>query len=132
MDKIIDFSDPQKTEQQVHMHIGQQLRHQRLIAGLSQEDLGQELQVTFQQYQKYENAVNRISPGKLYVLAHALQVPVGSLFPQLHVKDYDPPPPRVLQIMRRISQVVALHPNEMSAISKALIMICGKEAADEE
>ncbi|MDE3016368.1 MAG: helix-turn-helix transcriptional regulator [Pseudomonadota bacterium] len=132
MDKTIDFSDPRKAEAQVHQHIGCQLRHQRLIAGLSQEDMAQELHITFQQYQKYEKATNRVSPGKLYLLARALQVSVGSLFPQPNVRDYDPAPPRVLQIMRRISRVVALHPDEMSAISKALILICGKDAADEQ
>ncbi len=105
MDKTIDFSDPRKAEAQVHQHIGCQLRHQRLIAGLSQEDMAQELHITFQQYQKYEKATNRVSPGKLYLLARALQVSVGSLFPQPNVRDYDPAPPRVLQIMRRISRV---------------------------
>jgi len=94
--------------------------------------MAREILVTFQQYQKYEYGINRISPGKLYRLANVLQQSVASLFPQDKVKDYAPTPPRVLQIMRLISPVAALHPDEMAAIAKALTRICGNASAAEE
>ncbi len=131
MEKTVDFKNQDKAELQVHRYIGEQLRKHRMQAGLSQEDLGNELQVTFQQYQKYEQGKNRISPGNLYILAHVLQVPIASLFPQIKVKDYEPTAPRLLQIMKRISRVVNLHPDEMAAISKALLKICGDDGAAE-
>jgi len=132
MEKTIDLANPKKIEKYVHVHIGKRLRHYRLLSGLSQEDMARVILVTFQQYQKYEHGVNRISPGKLYVLAHVLHLPVASFFPQNEVKDYVPTPPRVLQIMRLISPVAALHPDEMAAIAKALTRICENAPAAEE
>ena len=131
MARKIEISDEAKAERMVHEYIGERLRHHRLMAGLSQENLATEILVTFQQYQKYEYGKNRLSAGKLYLLARALEVPVGMLFPQDQVKDYEPAPPRALQVMRRISRIVSLHPDEMSAISKALSSICGNGSDDE-
>ncbi len=132
MDKAIDFRNPTKTEEKVHKHIGERLRHYRLSSGLSQEVIAKELKVSFQQFQKYENAKNRISPGKLFILAHVLRIPVGTFFPQVDVKDYEATPPRVLRVMKSISRVIALHPEEMAVIAKALASMCEQdEPADE-
>lgn len=127
MDKAIDFKNPAKAEEKIHRHIGERLRHYRISHGLSQEVISKELKVTFQQFQKYENASNRISPGKLFILAHALQLPIGAFFPQNEIKDYEPTPPRALRVMKSISRVIALHPDEMAAIAKALASICGED-----
>ena len=50
----------------VDMHVGQRLRLRRTLLGLSQEQLGTELNITFQQVQKYERAANRISASRLW------------------------------------------------------------------
>jgi len=46
---------------------------------MSQEDLGGALGVSFQQIQKYEKGVNRLSSGRLIQLATALQCSVTDL-----------------------------------------------------
>ena len=51
-----------------------------MLAGLSQSDLAATIGLTFQQLQKYERGVNRISASKLYLLARYLNVPVSALF----------------------------------------------------
>ena len=43
---------------------------------MSQTDLGNLLDVTFQQIQKYENGANRISAGRLHSIAEILEVPI--------------------------------------------------------
>jgi transcriptional regulator with XRE-family HTH domain len=50
------------------------------MIGVSQERLGSELGITFQQIQKYENGVNRISSSRLHQIARILSVPVTSFF----------------------------------------------------
>src|SRR5882672_193352 len=60
--------------------IGQMLRALRLERGLSQSDLGSKVGVTFQQLQKYEKGVNRISAGWLARVAAALKVPVTAFY----------------------------------------------------
>jgi transcriptional regulator with XRE-family HTH domain len=52
----------------------------RMLLGISQEKLSRLLGLTFQQVQKYERGINRISAGRLYELAHILRVPVGFFF----------------------------------------------------
>src|SRR5256885_14869264 len=60
--------------------IGVKLRALRLDRGLSQGDLGRVVGVTFQQLQKYEKGVNRISAGRLVRIAAALAVPVTAFY----------------------------------------------------
>src|SRR2546423_14980079 len=60
--------------------IGQKLRALRLDGGLSQGDLGAMVGVTFQQLQKYEKGVNRISAGRLVRIAAALNLPVTAFY----------------------------------------------------
>ncbi len=61
-------------------HIGSQIRHIRMTAGVSQEQLGKALGVTFQQIQKYESGANRISAGRLFVLAKRLGAQVTDFY----------------------------------------------------
>ena len=55
-------------------------------AGLSQAQLGKETGVTFQQIQKYERGVNRISASKLFEFSNLLDVPVSFFFENLRKK----------------------------------------------
>ncbi|MEM9738771.1 MAG: helix-turn-helix transcriptional regulator [Pseudomonadota bacterium] len=56
--------------------VGQRVRWRRRELKLTQEKLGDLLDLTFQQVQKYEKGVNRISAGRLYEVASVLDVPV--------------------------------------------------------
>ncbi|MEL6661422.1 MAG: helix-turn-helix transcriptional regulator [Pseudomonadota bacterium] len=56
--------------------VGQRVRWRRRELKLTQEKLGDLLDLTFQQVQKYEKGVNRISAGRLYEMAGVLGVPV--------------------------------------------------------
>ncbi len=47
---------------------------------MSQEKLGEALNLTFQQIQKYERGANRIGSSRLYQLANILDVPVSFFF----------------------------------------------------
>jgi transcriptional regulator with XRE-family HTH domain len=63
------------------VHIGQQIRIARISAGLSQEHLGEALGLTFQQVQKYEKGINRVSGSRLSQMVAALKLPsVDALF----------------------------------------------------
>jgi transcriptional regulator with XRE-family HTH domain len=47
---------------------------------MSQTDLADALDLTFQQVQKYERGANRISASKLYEAAQAVKVPIEYFF----------------------------------------------------
>jgi transcriptional regulator with XRE-family HTH domain len=69
-----------KTPNPVDRFVGSRVRMQRLLAGMSQEKLGDALGLTFQQVQKYEKGTNRISASRLQQLAKILGVPVSFFF----------------------------------------------------
>ncbi len=58
------------------VHVGSRVRLRRMLLGMSQEKLGEQLGLTFQQVQKYEKGVNRIGAGRLHELSRVLGVPV--------------------------------------------------------
>jgi transcriptional regulator with XRE-family HTH domain len=62
--------------------VSKKLKMRRLMLGLSQQDLGQAVDVSIQQVQKYEKATNRISSGKLHAFSKVLKVPVSYFFDQ--------------------------------------------------
>jgi transcriptional regulator with XRE-family HTH domain len=47
---------------------------------MSQEKLGDQLGVTFQQVQKYERGTNRVGASRLWRLSQVLEVPVSYFF----------------------------------------------------
>ena len=64
----------------VDMHVGKRVRLRRTLLGLSQEQLGTELNITFQQVQKYERGANRISASRLWDIGQILDVPINYFF----------------------------------------------------
>ena len=67
----------------VDTHVGNRVKLRRNLLGLSQEKLGEALKLTFQQVQKYERGVNRISASRLYGLSRVLDVPISFFFDDL-------------------------------------------------
>ncbi len=61
-------------------NVGVQLRQRRALLGMSQEKLADQLGITFQQVQKYENGANRVSASRLYELSKVLDIPVSFFF----------------------------------------------------
>ncbi|CAN7581014.1 helix-turn-helix domain-containing protein [Bosea sp. LjRoot90] len=64
----------------IDRYVGSRVRMQRMMAGISQEKLGDALGLTFQQIQKYEKGTNRISASRLQQIAKMLGVPVAFFF----------------------------------------------------
>ncbi|USQ97086.1 helix-turn-helix domain-containing protein [Caulobacter sp. RL271] len=64
----------------VDHHVGARVRMRRKLIGVSQEQLADALELTFQQVQKYERGENRISASKLYRIASLLGTDVSYFF----------------------------------------------------
>ena len=70
----------QKEPHPIDRHVGGRVRLQRTLIGMSQEQLGDKLGVTFQQVQKYEKGSNRISASRLWQISKILSAPVSFFF----------------------------------------------------
>ena len=65
---------------QIDAHVGHRLRVRRSLLGLSQEKVAEAIGLTFQQVQKYERGMNRVSAGRLFQFSAILDVPVSYFF----------------------------------------------------
>lgn len=71
---------PKKSPNPIDIHVGGRVRLRRMLIGMSQERLGELLDLTFQQVQKYEKGTNRIGASRLYQIAKYLGVNVQFFF----------------------------------------------------
>ena len=67
--------------------IGQRIRTARLESKMSQTDLGETMNISFQQIQKYENGKNRVSARDIVLIAKALNKPVDYFVGELDVRQ---------------------------------------------
>ena len=77
----------------IDVHVGKMLRIRREQRGISRRRLGQAAGVVHHQVEKYEAAINRVSPGCLYRFARFLDVPVVYFFEDLVPPTAQVPPP---------------------------------------
>lgn len=86
-------------------HLGARVRMRRLMLKMSQEKLGDELGITFQQIQKYEKGTNRISASRLQDMSRVLDVPVPFFFEGLPstrgkvLKEYSADPSQYFEVL---------------------------------
>ncbi|MEM9198467.1 MAG: helix-turn-helix domain-containing protein [Pseudomonadota bacterium] len=64
----------------VDVHVGKRIRYRRWMVGMTQQQLGDLIGIKFQQIQKYETGMNRVSASRLWDIAQALSVSVSFFF----------------------------------------------------
>ena len=64
----------------VDVHVGKRIRHRRWMNGTTQQQLAEQVGIKFQQIQKYETGMNRVSASRLWDIATVLNVPVSFFF----------------------------------------------------
>ena len=67
----------------VDVHVGSRLRLRRTLLGVSQEKLGDSVNLTFQQIQKYERGANRVGASRLYEFSRILDVSISYFFDEM-------------------------------------------------
>lgn len=116
-------------EQQFLVNMGKLLRISRINKSLTQTDMGNIIEVTFQQIQKYENGKNRISLYYLMRWAEAVQMPVSYFFSE---KGIDA---NILEIGKRtlcyIKELHQLPPKQRRAITCLITSILEPSTTEE-
>lgn len=64
----------------VDIHVGRKVKLLRNMAGVTQTELADRLELTFQQVQKYEKGSNRISSSKLFEISQILDRDITEFF----------------------------------------------------
>lgn len=68
---------------QIDVMVGEKVRALRLVAGITQQELAVKTNLTFQQIQKYEKGINRISVSRAWDICNILNVDINMLFTEL-------------------------------------------------
>lgn len=64
----------------IDAYLGERMRLRRVDLGWTQEALAAQLEISYQQIQKYESGSNRISASRLYEIAQLLETDIGYFF----------------------------------------------------
>lgn len=106
--------------------LGRRIRAHRQALGLTQTDLAQRIDVTYQQLMKYEHGESQVSPGRLVMIAEALKLDAAQLLEEaqalLGIGRSSPPPDRTqieLQVVAR--QVTPAGRRALLAVAKAMV-----------
>jgi transcriptional regulator with XRE-family HTH domain len=89
--------------------VGARIRERRTTLGMTQQQLAQLVGVTYQQLHKYEQAINRISAGRLFRCAVALNASVDFFFQDLESPTLPQGHRRSLSLSRAFNQITELH-----------------------
>lgn len=64
----------------VDVHVGKRMRHRRWMVGMTQQQLAERVGIKFQQIQKYETGMNRVSASRLWEISAAMNVQPSFFF----------------------------------------------------
>jgi len=99
----------------VEKYIGQQIKMLRMSAKMSQKALAEEIGITYQQIQKYETGMNRISVARIWQFCRIFQVTPDFLFRN------------VLALSDDTSKAGELIPNNMATSQDIRLMLAFKK-----
>ena len=114
----------------IDRHVGERIRARRAELGLTQEQLAQALQVSYQQVQKYETGANRISAGRMFEIARKLGVDVSYFFEGLGLDEAGEQPPMehggrqraAIELVRKFAQIEDPHVRSaIAGLVKAIV-----------
>ncbi|WP_169728758.1 helix-turn-helix domain-containing protein [Salinarimonas rosea] len=69
-----------KHPNEIDREIGRRIKQRRTDLGLNQQSLAQQIGVSYQQVQKYENGTDRVGASRLFAVANALHCPVADFY----------------------------------------------------
>jgi transcriptional regulator with XRE-family HTH domain len=108
----------------IDRHVGARLRERRVMLGLSQQQLAELIGVTFQQAYKYERGINRVTSGRLYEIAQALDVDIGYFFDRTGSDDASRPTQQERLLLEFVRYFMAIpnrrHQEEIVSLAHAL------------
>ena len=108
--------------------VGGKIYSLRLAKGLSRQQLSKVIGVTHQQLQKYEKGTNRISVGRLVLIAKALSKDVSYFYEGLEANDKEPVMTQhqrmCIEVSRNFMKILSSeHQNAVNTLVKSLSKI---------
>ena len=92
----------------IDIYVGTKIRLTRAARGISQQQLADMLSISFQQLQKYERGINRISASRLWEVSQALGVNIAYFFEGAegnHAEEIEDISTRTIELATQINQI---------------------------
>jgi transcriptional regulator with XRE-family HTH domain len=106
----------------VDRHVGQRIRMQRVLVGMTQQRLAMLIGVSYQQQHKYELGADRITAGRLHAIARALDVDLADLFVGLEGQASDEHDDLTLELLRAFLRIRnPRHQRAICLLARALV-----------
>ncbi|MDP4708440.1 MAG: helix-turn-helix domain-containing protein [Rickettsiaceae bacterium] len=110
---------------EVDQFVGGKIFSLRLAKGLSRQQLSKAIGVTHQQLQKYEKGANRISVGRLVLIAQALSKDVSYFYEGMETDMHEPVMTQhqrmCIEVSRNFMKITsAEHQNAVNTLVKSL------------
>jgi transcriptional regulator with XRE-family HTH domain len=112
-----------RTPLEFYGNMGKNIRNARTMAGMSQQNIGDALGITFQQQQKYEKGVNRCPIHHLVTISQITSVPMMDIIGLRDVKDASKR--RELTLMRKLLDM----PDDYLMLVEKMVTELGKMGA---
>jgi transcriptional regulator with XRE-family HTH domain len=110
--------------------MGERIKARRNRVGLTQDELGKALGVSFQQVQKYEKGTNRVSTGKLMQICQTLDCSIAELTDGMGGKDAKITPASTFAASREgVAIIEAMSKIDDIAIRRSIIQLAERLAA---
>ena len=106
---------------EIDIYAGKRLRERRKLSNITQSKIAREFGVSFQQIQKYERGINRMSAGAIYKFSEILHIPPSYFFPKTNSKIVETP----IAVSKLARDFMRLKPDMQKPI-KELIETCIK------
>lgn len=104
----------------INKSIGQKIRQLRLSKGLSSKQLGEKINVTYQQISKYENGIDHISGARLDIVARALDTQISYFFaPETRELPISNPKGRLQIEMARVFEEIPSRKQQAALVALA-------------
>lgn len=120
---------------EIENHIGKQIKLLRLSRKISQKELAKKMGITYQQVQKYENGLNKISVSRLWQVCEIFEISPNFLFEDIlsdeqGAKNAAPLIPNSLATSQDMKLMLAFKKIEDSAKRALMIKLCQAMATE--
>jgi transcriptional regulator with XRE-family HTH domain len=114
--------------------VGRRIRERRVALGLTQEQLAEVIGVRYQQFHKYERAINRISAGGLFKVAVLLDTPITYFYEGVEddvpMKPLAPRQRRLLEMAKNLAEMP--DQKHLEAIADVIRLLAEQEGKTRE
>jgi transcriptional regulator with XRE-family HTH domain len=119
MSDLVETTKNKSLRSPIDAYVGNRIRNCRILRGMTQEKLADNLGLTFQQIQKYEKGSNRVGASRLFEISRIFDIAVGYFFEDKDASRLsDREALELIKSYRKIDKVATRH--QILALVRAL------------